>query len=92
MTRRRVLVRGRVPGVGFRWFVREHARALRLAGWVRNRTDGMVELEVEGATDRVAELMTFVGEGPDGAVVAAVEDVQLSEPAADLPDPFMIER
>jgi acylphosphatase len=90
--RRRVVVRGRVQGVGFRWFVREHARALRLAGWVRNRVDGMVELEVEGPAEGVAELLGFVAEGPDGAVVAAVDEVQLSEPGSALPDPFTIER
>lgn len=92
MTRRRVMVRGRVQGVGFRWFVREHARSLRLRGWVRNRVDGAVELEVEGAADAVAELMGFVAEGPDGAVVGAIEDVQLSDTAPELPDPFTIER
>ena len=90
--RRHVVVRGRVQGVGFRWFVREHARTLRLAGWVRNRPDGMVELEVEGPPEKVAELMTYVAEGPDGAVVAAVEDVQLSAATASLPAPFTIER
>jgi acylphosphatase len=92
VTRRRVIVRGRVQGVGFRWFVREHARALGLAGWVRNRVDGMVELEVEGTERKVAELMAYVAEGPDGAVVAAVEDVPMSEPASSLPEPFTIER
>jgi len=90
--RRRVIVRGRVQGVGFRWFVREHAQALRLAGWVRNLPDGMVELEVEGPSERVAELLEQVAEGPDGAVVAAVEDVQLSSSPDHLPDPFTIER
>lgn len=90
--RRRVIVRGRVQGVGFRWFVREHARALRLAGWVKNRIDGMVELEVEGPPEKVAELMTFVADGPDGAVVAGVDDVQISEPATPLPETFTIER
>ena len=43
-----VVVRGRVQGVGFRWFVREAARALGLAGWVRNRPDGSVEVAAEG--------------------------------------------
>jgi acylphosphatase len=86
-----VIVRGRVQGVGFRWFVREHARTLRLSGWVRNRTDGAVELEVEGPSEKVAELMTWVADGPDGAVVGVVEDVPLSDPAS-LPDPFSIER
>ena len=90
--RRRVIVRGRVQGVGFRWFVREHARTLRLAGWVKNLPDGMVELEVEGPGDRVTELLALVAEGPDGAVVAGVEDVQISEPARPLPETFTIER
>lgn len=90
--RRRVIVRGRVQGVGFRWFVREHARTLRLAGWVRNLPDGMVELEVEGAPEKVAELMAHVAEGPDGAVVAGVEDVQISATADPLPETFTIER
>ena len=90
--RRRVIVRGRVQGVGFRWFVREHARTLRLAGWVKNLPDGMVELEVEGAAEKVAELMALVADGPDGAVVAGLDDVQISEPAMPLPDTFTIER
>ena len=90
--RRRVIVRGRVQGVGFRWFAREHARTLRLAGWVRNLADGMVELEVEGPADRVAEFMAHVREGPDGAVVAGVDDVQIPEPAPALPETFTIQR
>jgi acylphosphatase len=90
--RRRVIVRGRVQGVGFRWFVREHARALRLAGWVKNLPDGMVELEVAGPAERVDELLAHVADGPDGAVVAGVDDVQISDPEAPLPETFMIER
>lgn len=90
--RRRIVVRGRVQGVGFRWFVREHARALRLAGWVKNLPDGMVELEVEGPPDRVAEFMTYVAEGPDGAVVAGIDEVPITERAPALPESFTIER
>ena len=90
--RRRVIVRGRVQGVGFRWFVREHARTLRLAGWVKNLPDGMVELEVEGSAEKVAELLAHVAEGPDGAVVAGLDDVQISGPTAPLPETFTIER
>jgi hypothetical protein len=52
----------------------------------------MVELEVEGAPDKVAELMALIAEGPDGAVVAGLDEVQISEPAKPLPDTFMIER
>jgi len=90
--RRRLIVRGRVQGVGFRWFVREHARTLRLSGWVKNLPDGMVELEVEGPPDKVAELLEHVAEGPDGAVVAGLDDVQIPVPAAPLPETFTIER
>jgi acylphosphatase len=90
--RRRVIVRGRVQGVGFRWFVREHGRALRLAGWVKNLPDGLVELEVEGPPEKVAELMALVAEGPDGAVVAGVDEVQISDPTTKLPETFTIER
>jgi acylphosphatase len=92
LTRRHVVVRGRVQGVGFRWFVREHARSLGLSGWVRNRIDGMVELDVAGPDEKVAELMTQVAEGPDGAVVAAIEDVPIADPGVQLPSPFTIER
>jgi acylphosphatase len=88
--RRRIVVRGRVQGVGFRWFVREHARTLKLAGWVKNLPDGMVELEVEGPADGVAELMAHVAEGPDGAVVAGIDDVQIS--TVPLPETFTIAR
>jgi len=88
----RAVVRGRVQGVGFRWFIREHARTLGLRGWVKNRLDGMVELEVEGPDDRVVELMAFVSEGPDGAVVAGVDDQSIAQPIEELPNPFTIVR
>ncbi len=90
--RRRVIVRGRVQGVGFRWFVREHARTLRLAGWVKNLPDGMVELEVEGAAEKVTELLAHVAEGPDGAVVAGLDEVQITDAKSPLPETFTIER
>jgi len=41
---RRFLVRGRVQGVGFRWFVEREAHILGIAGWVRNNADGSVEV------------------------------------------------
>jgi acylphosphatase len=51
----------------------------------------MVELEVEGPDDRVRELLAVVAEGPDGAVVAGVED-QTDVDASELPNPFTIVR
>jgi acylphosphatase len=70
-----VVVRGRVQGVGFRWFVREQARRLDVAGWVRNRSDGCVEVAAEGTNDSIEALRQALREGPPGATVASVDDV-----------------
>jgi acylphosphatase len=85
-----VVVRGRVQGVGFRWFVREQARALGLKGWVRNRPDGAVEVAAAGPPESVARLRDMLHEGPPGASIAGVDDVHAA--AGDLPDPFAIAR
>ena len=45
---RRFIVRGRVQGVGFRWFVEREARTLSISGWVRNNVDGSVEVLAMG--------------------------------------------
>ena len=67
-----VVVRGVVQGVGFRWFVQRTASDLDLAGWVRNRDDGAVEVTAEGPTGAVEALLTALGVGPDGALVSEV--------------------
>jgi acylphosphatase len=69
MSRVRVEVIGAVQGVGFRWFAREAARRLDLAGWVRNRDDGSVEITVEGDDAAVERFLTQVERGPRGARV-----------------------
>jgi len=78
-----VVVRGRVQGVGFRWFVREQARRLDVAGWVRNRADGCVEVAAEGTNDSIEALRRALEEGPPGAAVASVDDVD------DAPNPLV---
>ena len=87
----RLLVIGRVQGVGFRWFVREAARGHRLAGWVRNRSDGGVELEVSGDDAALRAFIATVKEGPPGARVDEVREVS-SIDADSLPNPFTIIR
>ena len=67
------VVSGRVQGVGFRYATRRVAQRLGLAGWVRNRIDGTVEVWAQGPAERLAELSTFLRRGPDGARVTAVE-------------------
>lgn len=89
-----VLVRGRVQGVGFRWYVREVARDLGLAGWVRNQPDGTVEVAADGETRMIERLRDMLREGPNGATVTAVDDVRESEHGAgdDMARPFTILR
>ena len=86
----RLFVSGRVQGVGFRYFVSGEARALGLAGFVRNLRDGRVAAEVSGPADRVEMLIAACRRGPPGSRVDRVEIVD-SE-AATLPDPFEIRR
>jgi acylphosphatase len=84
-------IRGRVQGVGFRWYVMEIARELALSGWVRNRPDGIVELAAAGNTAALAKLEAAVAAGPGGARVEEVR--KLAAVAADsLETPFAIVR
>jgi len=68
-----VHVRGRVQGVGFRWFVARAAQALAVAGWVRNADDGSVEVVASGAAERVEDLLAALRRGPPHARVQSVE-------------------
>jgi acylphosphatase len=77
MRRARAIVTGRVQGVSYRAATASEARRLGVVGWVRNRADGAVELEVEGPDDRVAALLAWCGHGPPSARVTrvAVEEI-----------------
>jgi len=71
---RRFLVRGRVQGVGFRWFVEREADLLKIAGWVRNNPDGTVEVLAIGTREQVADLRLRLQQGPRAARVDNVEE------------------
>ena len=90
MTRLHVLATGLVQGVGFRWFVRETARRLDLAGWVLNRPDGGVEVMAEGEAANVARLRAAVSDGPEAARVDALQD--LPDGGEPLTRPFSVKR
>ena len=70
---RRLVIRGRVQGVAFRWSTRAEAQRLGLAGWVRNRPDGSVEAVFEGVPEAVAQAEQFCASGPPAARVDSVE-------------------
>ena len=80
---RRFLVRGRVQGVGFRWFVEREAQILRISGWVRNNHDGSVEVLAMGTREQLAGLHSRLREGPRAARIDDVE-VSEAEPVAGL--------
>ena len=80
--RRRVVVHGRVQGVWFRESARRRAEQLGVAGWVRNRSDGAVEAELEGSPVDVAVLVSWFEHGPSGARVDRL-DVEDLVPEGD---------
>ena len=69
----RLIIRGRVQGVGYRAWAADAARALGLGGWVRNRTDGTVEAVVSGDDQDVERFIAACGTGPRLAQVTTVE-------------------
>jgi acylphosphatase len=73
-------VRGRVQGVGFRYFVVRESRRLGLRGWVGNEPDGSVRVVAEGSDAAIDELERALHVGPPGAIVDTVSRVRM--PAA----------
>lgn len=80
---RRYVVSGRVQGVGFRWFVEREARTLGLAGWVRNKQNGSVEVLAAGTHEQLNALYARLKEGPRASRVDDV-DVEEAAPLHDL--------
>jgi acylphosphatase len=65
----RLVIQGRVQGVGFRWWTLEAAQRFGLAGWVRNCGDGSVEVLAIGGEDAIGRLAQVCLKGPPGARV-----------------------
>jgi acylphosphatase len=86
---RRFLVRGRVQGVGFRWFVEREAHILGIAGWVRNNVDGSVEILAMGSREQLLGLRSRLRQGPRAARVDDVEETE-TKPVAGVTN-FRIE-
>jgi acylphosphatase len=76
---RRIVVRGRVQGVGFRAFVEDEARERRVAGWVRNRRDGSVEAVIAGSLEEVDRMTAAVRRGPPAARVETADVSQAGD-------------
>jgi acylphosphatase len=85
------LIRGRVQGVGFRWFVQREAGMLDLRGWVRNTEDGDVEVVASGAVEELAQLRASLRRGPRGSRVDHLIEHYLDDKEAEELSSFRIE-
>ena len=86
----RAVVRGRVQGVYFRQNTLRVAHDIGVTGWVRNVSDGTVEVVAVGEAGQLEKLLVFLRKGPSGAFVAEVE-VEWSAPSEIFPD-FRVRR
>jgi acylphosphatase len=77
---RRLVIAGRVHGVGFREATVDAARAAGVVGWVRNRADGTVEVLAQGSSEAVDRVVAWCRRGPP---LARVTGVDVATAAAD---------
>jgi acylphosphatase len=85
------LVKGRVQGVGFRWFVQREAAEIGLRGWVRNTDDGHVEVVAAGEPDQLEDLQLALAKGSRGSRVDEVIEHELAESEGAALESFKIE-
>lgn len=67
------VVHGRVQGVSFRYYTQQTAQKLNIVGWVRNNSDGTVEVTAEGSVEQLQQLLDFLHQGSPAAQVEAVD-------------------
>ncbi len=80
----RLIIDGKVQGVGYRAWTVETARRFGLVGWVRNRADGSVEVLVQGTEAAIDRFVAEAGTGPPAAKVDGIEI--RNEPVSDMRD------
>jgi acylphosphatase len=81
MIAKRLIIAGRVQGIGYRDWLVSLARKTGLAGWVRNRTDGTVEALIAGEADAVEEVVRACRRGPRMAIVDDITETLAEMPA-----------
>ncbi len=79
MKRFHVVVRGVVQGVGFRYYTDKEAKRFYLTGWVSNKPDGSVEIEVQGEEAPLKKFIEWVHEGPTRSLVESVTITEVAE-------------
>jgi len=81
MAAKRLIIAGRVQGIGYRDWLVARAQAEGLSGWVRNRLDGTVEALIAGETAAVEDLVHQCRRGPRMAVVTSIDEDFCDPPA-----------
>ncbi|MGB9552861.1 MAG: acylphosphatase [bacterium] len=76
----KVIIKGYVQGVGFRYWAYRHATALGIKGYVRNCSDGTVEVLASGEAQDVEQFLRVLSRGPSGAIVEELEIKDISGP------------
>ena len=84
----RLKIKGAVQGVGYRDWAIAEAKARGLDGWVRNRSDGSVEVLIAGPNAKVEEMLKAATQGPDAAQVTQIDIHNETEP----PEPGFVRR
>jgi acylphosphatase len=84
---RRVVIHGRVQGVGYRDWTRHVARGRAIEGWVRNLRDGSVEAVLAGPTEGVSAMIDACRKGPASALVERVDEHDAAQSDLDLRRP-----
>lgn len=79
MITQRLVIHGRVQGVGYRASMVAAANRMGVAGWVRNRREGTVEALIQGDAASVDSLINWARQGPSGAVVEQLEVLEATE-------------
>lgn len=74
----RLLIDGRVQGVGYRWFARQAGRELGLTGRVRNLPDGRVEVHAAGDPERLARFVERLRQGPSASRVTEIAEEEMA--------------
>lgn len=88
----KLLISGRVQGVGFRHFTRTNAGELGLKGWVRNLNSGDVEALLQGPENKLSEMIEKLKNGPLPARVDHIEVVSETDNPDDIEDNFKVVR
>jgi acylphosphatase len=79
MPAKRLVIRGRVQGVGYRYAMVDAAMASGVTGWVRNRRDGSVEALVQGEPAAIESIIAWCRRGPSTARVGAIDEIEATD-------------